>query len=452
MFIIKPLLAVLFFIASLILAGEAKALDSKTVVLEKKTLTRAEDFVVVYGKTLRKSLGEDIGQLGLFAFHEGKLVPIPFQIDEINKEGEWVLTQVPPTQAGAGLKPERDDDDGNLDENDELAFMARDAGDRVPPEGYPPEALKVDEIMIRDPIDGGKSWVYLCFFKGSFAHSHRDYVAYVFPEDQIKTGNYVMGFPPELPIAPGMISIHGSPSILDRMKIRLKVKILGIEFSLAESNFISRLSLYKDGPIRVIRRTRSAIKFIGMFRSPSAAVENIFYENAVVIPIWIRLPYSTKAFKFLIPYIIVRGTADLKNMHGWKLKTNLDPRWLKIDGKMDEDENTLNGKEGFNWFLASGPPGVFMIRLVLDRNPDGTPQKTPITTRLYYKDDDASIDPPEATPGESPDVGYWLDGLRDLEKGLLYICPALFMIKDYSEGKEKDYLNILDRPLEVSVN
>jgi len=26
------------------------------------------------------------------------------------------------------------------------------------------------------------------------------------------------------------------------------------------------------------------------------------------------------------------------------------------------------------------------------------------------------------------------------------------MIKDYSEGKEKDYLNILDQPLEVSVN
>ncbi|MDD5222962.1 MAG: hypothetical protein PHE84_03155 [bacterium] len=448
----KSLFLVLSAFASLIMMGEAKASNSPKTVLEKKTITRTEDFVVAPGKVLRKSLGEDINQLGLFAFHDGSLVPIPFQIDEINKEGEWVLTQVPPALAGTGLKPERDEDDGNLDENDELAFMVKDSGDRVSPEGYPPEALKVDEIMLKDPLDGGKAWVYLCSFKGSFARSHRDYVDYIFPEDQIKTGNYVMGFPPELPIVPGMISIRGSSNILDRMKIRLKVKIIGIEFPLEESNFISKLSLYKDGPIRVIRRTRSAIKFTRMFRSPAAAVENIFYENAVQIPIKARLLISTKSFKFLIPYIIVRGTADLKNMHGWKLKTNLDPRWLKIDGKMDEDENILNGKEGFNWFLASGPPGVFMIRLVLDRKPDGTFQKTPITTRLYYQDDDASIDPPEATPGESPDVGYWLDGLRDLEKGIFYIYPALFMIKDYTEGKEKDYLNIFDQPLEVSAN
>ena len=452
MFLHRPSFLVAFVFASLILTGNTWASDPKTAVPEKKTLTRTEDFVVVYGRSLRKCLNENIEQLGLFAFREGKLEPIPFQIDEINQEGEWVLTQVPPALAGTGLKPERDEDDGNLDENDELAFMARDAGNRVPPEGYPPEALKVDEIMLRDPLDGGKAWVYLCFFKGSFAHSHRDYVDYVFPEDQIKTANYIMGFPPELPIVPGTISIHGSPNILDRMKIRLKVKILGIEFPLEESDFISKLSLYKDGPIRVIRRTRSAIKFTRLFRSPSAAVENIFYENAVQIPIRARLPISTKSFKFLIPYIIVRGTADMKNMHGWKLKTNLNPRWLKIDGKMDEDENLLNGKEGLNWFLASGPPGVFMIRLVLDRKPDGTPQKTPITTRLYYKDDDASIDPPEATPGESPDVGYWLDGLRDLEKGIFYIYPALFMIKDYTEGKEKDYLNILDKPLEITTD
>ncbi|MCX5859729.1 MAG: hypothetical protein NT056_07515, partial [Proteobacteria bacterium] len=143
MFLNKPSFAVAFTLASLILAGGAWASDPKTAVPEKKTLTRTEDFVVAYGKVLRKNLGEDIGQLGLFAFHEGKLVPIPFQIDEINQEGEWVLTQVPPTLAGEGLKPEHDEDDGNLDENDELAFMARDAGDRVAQEGYPPEALKV---------------------------------------------------------------------------------------------------------------------------------------------------------------------------------------------------------------------------------------------------------------------------------------------------------------------
>ena len=130
---------------------DARPADSLGPGLEKKTLTRVEDFVLVQGKILKKNLGRDIGQMGLLAFHEEKPVPIPFQIDERNPDGDWVLTQVPPELKNTGLKPERDDDNGLLDGNDELAFMARDAGDRIGKEYYPPGILAADEIMIRDP-------------------------------------------------------------------------------------------------------------------------------------------------------------------------------------------------------------------------------------------------------------------------------------------------------------
>ena len=428
---------------------DARPADSLGPGPEKKTLTRGEDFVVVHGKILKKNLGMDIGQMGLLAFHEGKPVPIPFQIDEINPDGDWVLTQVPPELKNTGLKPEKDDDDGKLDGNDELAFMARDAGDRVKKEYYPPEILAADEIMIRDPVDGAKAWVYLCSFPGKPPLSDRDYVDYVFPGGRIKTQNYEIGFSPELPITPGYISIHGSHNILDRVKIRLQTKLLGIGFSLDETRLVSKLSLYKDGPIRVIRRTQSAVKFIGIFRTPSAAVENVYYENVSIIPIRIKLPFSVKTFNKLIGYVKVRGTADFQNIHGWRIKTDAGPNcWFNIDGKMDETEKNAEEKN-FTWFLVSGPPGAFMIRLVTNRMPDGSFQETPIISHLFYIDDDLSRDPPESVPGQSPDVGFWMDGIENLEKGIFYFYAISYIINDYTDGKEKEYLNILDQPLEV---
>lgn len=442
---------VLVFISG-VYPGDARPADAQGLVLEKKTLTRVEDFVVVHGKILKKNLGRDIGQLGLFAFLAGKLAPIPFQIDELNSEGDWVLTQVPPELKNTKLKPERDNDDGNLDNNDELVFMARDAGDRIKREYSPPGALAVDEIMLRDPVDGGKAWVYLGSFSGKPPLSDRDYVEYVLPGGRIKTQIYEMDFPAALPIAPGYLSIHGSPNIVDRMKIREEVKLLGIKFSLTENSFVSELSLYKDGPIRVIRRTRNALKFIGIFRTPSAAVENIFYENISLVPIRIKIPFSVKTVKKLIGYIKARAGADYQNLHGWRIKTEIDPnRWFNIDGKMDEAEKSLEGKP-CTWFLISGPPGAFLLRMISNRMPDGSFQNSPIKSRLYYVDDDLAPDPPEFVPGQSPNVEFYMDGIENLEKGTLYLYAIEYIINDYTDGKEKDYLNILDKSLEVSAD
>ncbi|MDD5224379.1 MAG: hypothetical protein PHE84_10335 [bacterium] len=434
---------------------DARPADSPGPVPEKKSLTRVQDYVLARGKILKNNLGKDIGQMGLLAFHKGKLEPIPFQIDEMNPEGDWVLTQVPPELKNTGLKPEKDDDDGSLDANDELAFMARDAGDRVKKESLPPGILAADEIMIRDPVDGTKAWVYLCSFSGSPLLSDRDYVEYVFPEGipggRIRNPNFEIGFSPELPIAPGFLSIHGSHNIIDRMKTRLQTKLIGMKFSLDETQLVSKTSLYKDGPIRVIRRTRSAVKLIGIFRTPSAAVENIYYENVSIIPFRVKMLFSIKAINKLIGYVKIRGTLDFQNIHGWRIKTDAGPDcWLNIDGKMDEAEKNVNGKN-VTWFLVSGPPGAFMIRLVTNRMPDGSPQEAPLISRLFYLDDDLSLDPPEAVPGQSPGIGYWLDGTENLEKGIIYLYAISYTINDYYDGKEKEYMNILDKPLEVSV-
>ncbi|UCD83705.1 MAG: hypothetical protein JSU92_10455 [Deltaproteobacteria bacterium] len=447
----------LFSLILILLTGPARAEEEEKTAVNpkvpgKKTLTRTEDFVIIHGEKLTKNLYNNISNMSLFAFTDGEIKPVPFQIDEINSEGEWVLPTIPHHLKDKDIKPDVDDDSGNLDRNDELVFMVRDSGDRIAKERYPEGAVAVDEITLTDPIDGGKSWVYLCSFAEKPPLSDKDYVKYVFPEDQIISDSYTMGFTTELPNSPSFISIGGGENILDRMKIRFRMKAFGLPFSLDETNFLSELSLYKDGPIRIVRRIRTAIGFSKRFRTPSAAIENIYYSNSSAIPIRIQMPMSMKPFKRFIK-INVRGGADFQNMDGWLLGTNVTPGWFNIDGKMDEAEKDIkNEGRGFDWFLASGPKDAFMIRIVLDRRPDGSLQKTPITTRLHYVDDKTVDDPPESVPGQTPHVGYWMDGIEELPKGTFYFYTIMHFVKDYKEGVEKDYLRILDKPIEVSVN
>lgn len=419
--------------------------------IEKKSLSRMDDSVVVRGEKLKRNLNNEIARFSLFAYVEGKFQPIPFQVDEINPDGEWVLTQVLP-EAKKSVKPERDDDNGSLDGNDELAFMARDAGDRVSFNGLPAGVEAIDEITLQDPVDNGRAWVYLMSFRENPPLSKKDYVEYKLPENQVVARNHVFGFNPRMSsIAPSLVSMQGSPNLIYRMKIRFSTKLMEIPFGFDENNLVSELSLYKDGPIRVVRRIRSSIQFTRLFRMPSVAVENIFYDNSMVIPVRIKIPISLKSFSGLISYTRVRGSADLRNTHGGKIKADTDPRWMNVDGKMDEVEKSIQW-EGSTWFLTSGPEGAFIIRMILNRNPDGSFQKSPIKTCLYYLDDDNAPDPPESVPGQSPQVGWWMEGLPDLEKGTLYLSAIMYLIKDYTEGVEKNYLKILDQPIEVSVN
>lgn len=451
----SKILAGIFLLAMLYPTGKTQAGENTLMpcsqVREKKTLTRVEDYVVMHGGNFRKTLKKKIDDLSLLAVVNGEIKPISFQIDEINEDDEWVLTGIPKHLEDRGIKPEVDDDNGHFDKNDELVFMARDSGDRLPKHIYPPGAMALDEIELTDPIDGGKSWVYLAAFPGNTPRTEYDYVDYTLPLGRVISDNYELGFNPNMASGPNFARLHlGPDDIIDRLKIRMQAKIIGITFSLDENNFHSELSLYEDGQIRVIRRVSNAIQLTKIFRTPSAAIENIYYGNICIIPVRIKVPISPRFFKSMIGYIRVRGGADFTNLHGWKIRTDTDPRWFTIDGRMDEEEKTINGKNS-SWYLLSGPRGALLFRMVLNRKPDGSPQNLPIETDFFYVDDDNTPDPPEEIPGQSPNTGFLLNGIENLSRGTFYFYVVMYMIKDYREGMEQEYFKILDYPIRTVV-
>lgn len=201
----------------------------------EKTMTRQDDFVIIMGSKAKTNIGKPIANMSLFALHNGQAKPIlPRSTKESN--GDWVLTTAP--SSIKGLKPETDEDNGRLDANDQVACMIKDSGDRMDKNLYPQGALAVDGITLTDPLTGqGLGISVLLRLKRS---PNVSYIKYNTAKDQVETSEYIMGFPAKMPIAPGFISISGSPNLIDRMKIRVVAHILGIPVHhINENQFVS---------------------------------------------------------------------------------------------------------------------------------------------------------------------------------------------------------------------
>ncbi len=420
-----------------------------------KTISRTDDYVVIRGSKFTHNLHKDIEKMSLLASANGEIQPIPFQIDEINPDGEWVLPNSPPyiqeKKNQEKKRIDKDDDNGLLDDNDELAFMIRDSGDRIGQESYPGGAELVDEIMLVDPNDDGRSWVYLCSYNADPPRSTKDYVQYRFPENRVTSDNFEVGFSLEVPISWDYLAFTGGDNLIDRLKMRVLVMFFGIKFFFDEEDWKSELSCYKDGPVRVIRRVRSSIYLTKRLRTSSADSESIYYDSIIVVPYRVKVPISPAVFGKLIK-ITVNGALDMQNMHGWRVKTEVDHRWLSIDGKMDEDENNAITK-GAAWYLLSGPEHCMLQRIIHNRSPDGSPQELPLKTAFLYVDDDDAADPPEFVPGQSPKIGYLVTELSKLRKGTFYLYNIYHMINhEYQENLEERYLWIEDQPIRPVVN
>ncbi len=423
---------------------------SDPAILSPKTMSRAQDFIVVPGRDLTSNLNKKIDRVSLFAAINGAVQPIPFQIDEINKDGKWVLPNLPPSAKVKKRNIINDEDNGRIDENDELVFLIRDVGSRISKDFYPEGAISTDEIKLEDEIDGGLAWVYLCSFSSSPPLSDVDYIDYDLERDRIVSPAFDLGFSKIVPSSYDFISYKGSENIFDTMKLRFSIKLFGIKMNFDETDFSSTLFAYKDGPVRVIRQCRMAVYINRFLKTPSGSSTTVYYDNAVAIPFTMKFPVSPATFKKIIK-IKMRGGCDMQKMHGWKVKNNIDPRELLVDGKMDELEQNVKGS-GSNWIVAGGPEWGMLIRMILDRTRDGSPQELPLQTDFFYVDDDLLPDPPEFVPGQSPNIGFLMSKMEALEKGTYFFYLLIHIIDEsYQNGIEEEYLNIMNRPIRTEV-
>ncbi|MFZ1119482.1 MAG: hypothetical protein WAN81_04545, partial [Candidatus Binataceae bacterium] len=79
--------------------------------------------IVLKGAAMPQLVGNPESHLEMLALHDGRLAPIPFQVDEVLPDGRYALSD--------GPAPLADDSPGILDRDDEIAMMLSDLGDRA---------------------------------------------------------------------------------------------------------------------------------------------------------------------------------------------------------------------------------------------------------------------------------------------------------------------------------
>jgi len=341
------------------------------------TLNRPEDPVVLTGADVLPLNGIAPGDLVAFRYSAG-WVQIPVQVDERvwrnfrdiynNTAGSSFATLVyadANTFTGA-------DTDPTLDANDEIAFMANDAGGVAPAYSQPGGVVVGSglQVTISDPVAAGQTGVvYLFKQNGSLDPSAgQQYVNYTFnllsgnykatyntsanggnPENStITTANYTRHFGDRWQDDCMQVSIGGSTNvdILDRHKpmfapgncVRSEDTFDGVVTSSPiEGAFVAN----KVGPVRAIR------SYIGANSGPNTERENIYYAQREDIRTYLRV----HAIPSIMDFFDYAPAAA-----GMTYYNDLNLGGVAIDGV--QDSPTMGQ---FLWQMVSGAQGSVVM-------------------------------------------------------------------------------------------
>jgi len=216
-----------------------------------KTLTRTEDFVVVQGSELPLMEGAETASVRLYACHNSECVPVPMQVDKVDSTGRYVFPQ----------EVNNNRDGNRIDHNDEVVFMAEDAGDSAPISWLSRLGKRSMIIQIEDPVDGGMAWLYMTEEPGLPGPAYDDYVSYKVDGKKvtIESPQFIGGYRSDrisydvmkTTTSEGVIG----PDLLDRQRMGLEAVMKGdvaLPVNVPESIVgISDIGII-DGPVRVI--------------------------------------------------------------------------------------------------------------------------------------------------------------------------------------------------------
>lgn len=239
--------------------------------------------VVIRANKLKAAQNLDINNLSLKAVRGGKLIDIPFQIDEFDETGLiWIEGK---------NKKDAQGTPGKYDGFDELVFMFRDAGlDRLDNE----KAGKVkndivSELTVTDP-DGQERYAYLV--KQKPEKTNKPYVSVDLDKGEIKSTVFELDFNPKNLLDVNQMTSTVGPEagedLLNDLSVRLSTGILNknLRFSLEVPKNIRALPRgVKSGPVRSTVLIRARVWYLGIPTLLTHPMQVQFYEQATNIPV-----------------------------------------------------------------------------------------------------------------------------------------------------------------------
>lgn len=432
--------------AAALLALLAAPARAQVAAVASATLVSPEAPVVVLGSQLEAVQQALIEDLRLFAWKDGALRPIPFQVDERTPEEAYAYR--------AGELRRGDTDDGRLDANDELVFMGRDLGDRVPLGDVDLGQTRCLELEVHDPRRARQGWVYLLRFEGDAPPpTSRRYVTLEERDGELLgwSGSRVrvLGAPDgRNPFALQQVRFARpeggyGPDVLDRLKVALRASYLFLDIRRGLDEVRAEVLGYSEGPVRIVASYQVEAYLIwGHWVRSTRRCRLKIYENRLELELELVLPVALEANR----PSDVRLSFDFAPAAGaLRLWTDRQARPLRATGHGTAIPDGGPVQPLPEWVCAAFPAGSLLARLRVR----GELEREDRAHRLFLADGDER-DPPEELPGSLGNIGFVVD-LTGLPASTYRVELSVHFGPPLRPGLERWLLALEDAPLECHV-
>lgn len=396
---------------------------------------RYHDPVVVQVSQLADLEHHDSRGYRLYSRRRAILEPIPFQFDERDGE-DFVFRDGTGEPAFA------------LDADDELVFMARDAGEQATPDELPADHDEAREIEVHDPVTGGRAWVYLLHFSGTPPPpSTSRYAAFDAASNRARALSYEITYAPERSYFTD-VRVRGAQGVREQALLARTRLLVNPTFSLLltswspvfdEESFSSSIDGIRNGPVRAIRRVRQSLDLgAALPAAPGGTVYTYFYASSYWTPTVFSIPavalgaLETFRFRELEDF-----GADASGIEYWD---GANPRGVRFTGQSRPDHVDSDHE----WWAISGPGGACLHAFFI---PDRWREWGIVRGTAF-------VDGGDAEPGVEHAAGFELLNMQRLQEAgdhrLLMV--SLILSEPFAPGAEAALLQMVKQPLEVIVH
>jgi hypothetical protein len=220
----------------------------------------------------------------------GVAEPIPFQIDELNHFGDFILP--------IGKENNQHESNGIFDALDELSYMGEDVGLSQEPKNWPQgKPAIVHEIT--HSLGSKKGSVYLgIFFANPSPPSNRRYVVFNPQLNLVSTSRYEYHFDPSNYLTVKGVDMKRSQKkipMIDSSTFYLRADLkYFITLTINQNSIQSYLESHKAGPIRTIVRVNFFYRVLRMNFELGMFTEVSLFSNAVFLPAIMHSPIDGK--------------------------------------------------------------------------------------------------------------------------------------------------------------
>ncbi|MCX7725972.1 MAG: hypothetical protein N2053_03885 [Chitinispirillaceae bacterium] len=244
--------------------------------------------IIIKGNYIPALLGIPLKNLRLC---KTNFEPIPFQIDELTEDGEYICNN--------GTEPNENDGNGCLDSLDEIVFLREDCS-----------ICKSDSDTSLIPFQKNNCFYYpLLIDTGTEKRriyitndttirlSSKSYICYDNRKEFLKTPFYYAYFSKDRFhfTAAGIVELNGKEWIELTKELRVEILLKALwgllPIRYTEDNLICYVKRYKTGPIRLIRRGDFHLRMGLGVKGSRAAVYQICYPQMVRVPVFVHIPF-----------------------------------------------------------------------------------------------------------------------------------------------------------------